>query len=229
MSLLDRHFDAIEPQEADVASRVLPAPLRHRRLVMVLHWSSVLLLFAGVAAILWREALDGRAAREWLLEAHAAVGSAVLVLAALRLAARRPLQVATTSAANMSHPVLHRVAGLAHAGLYLLLLLVPALGWALMNARGKSVALLGIVPLPTLLGRDRDLADVLQSWHTPLAWVLLGMIAAHMLAAFWHHIVRRDAVLPSMVWWVTYPRATATAPSIRDASMTDAPADPSHN
>lgn len=229
MSISNTRLDKSALYAADVAPLALPTPLRHRRSAMLLHWVSALLLLLAAGAVLLREVVDARAPRDWLLLAHAATGSALLLLAASRLLLRRRLRIAETSAANMPHPVLHRLAGLAHTGLYLLLLAVPTLGWALMNARGKAVSVLGLLPLPALTGRDRDLADTLQGWHEPMAWALLALIVAHVLAAAWHHYARRDAVLASMAWWVAHPRARAqqSAPTRNDTPLVDAVPDSS--
>ena len=35
--------------------------------------------------------------------------------------------------------------------------------------------------------------------HSPVAWLLLAMIAGHVVMALWHHFVRRDGVLRRML------------------------------
>jgi cytochrome b561 len=57
----------------------------------------------------------------------------------------------------------------------------------------------GLFALPLLVDADPDLADTLESWHVGLAWVLGGLICAHAGAALFHHVVRRDGVLRSML------------------------------
>jgi cytochrome b561 len=168
-------------------------PARPRSLVF-LHWLTVLLLVIVGTLALTRDEVSGRAARQWLLEGHRHVGLLVLALAAIRIAMRirlRPWRSIETS------PLLRAVAWLTHAALYLLLLAMPLIGWALSNAEGKPVHWLGLT-LPTLVMDDEDLADRLLAWHQGVAVALLALIALHAGAALWHHFVRRDEVLRLM-------------------------------
>jgi cytochrome b561 len=60
------------------------------------------------------------------------------------------------------------------------------------------VGLPGLGHLPALIGRDLDLADTLEDWHSALAWTLLALIALHVAAALWHQYIRRDGLLDAM-------------------------------
>jgi len=86
-----------------------------------------------------------------------------------------------------------------HALLYVLLLSIPLLGWALSSARGQAVALPLGVNLPALLAKDLDLADSLEQLHSIAAWSLAALAGLHAAAAIWHHRVRRDGVLVAML------------------------------
>lgn len=182
-------------------------PIRHHPLTIALHWLSLLLLVGGVAAVLGRDVVEDRALRTLLLELHRNAGVMVLALAAIRLAVRL-----WKRAHRVEHglpPLLRRGAQLSHGLLYLGLMAVPLLGWALSSARGQVPLLLGLLPLPALMARDRELAETLEGWHEDLAWVLLTLIALHAAAALWHHHVRRDGVLRAM--WpslTSIPRGT---------------------
>jgi superoxide oxidase len=171
-------------------------PLR----VRVLHWIIFLAVAVTVCAILgreWIEDSDGKA----LMRIHTQAGVLVLLLATLRivsrLAAARRSWVSGARAAG-------RAAALLHLCFYLILLALPLLGWAYFNARGKSVVFFGL-ELPRLLGRDRDLAETLESLHTTLGWTLLAMVGVHVLGALWHHFGAKDDVLRSMLLRKTAP------------------------
>ena len=91
-----------------------------------------------------------------------------------------------------------RLAHAGHAALYALMLAIPLSGWLMSSAKGVQTVWLGVVPLPDLLARDRALGDLLQTVHAALSWVLVVMVAAHVLAALYHHRVLRDDTLYRM-------------------------------
>ena len=170
---------------------------RHQSLTIALHWISVLLLAGGVGCVVVREWVDDRSLRLLLLDLHRNAGLLLMVLAGLRLGLR-----AARRAGRLDHRLptgLRHLSGLSHGMLYLGLLSIPLLGWALSSARGQSPRVLGMLPLPSLVGRDRDLAELLERWHANLAWALLVLIGMHAVAALWHHYVRKDGVLRSML------------------------------
>jgi cytochrome b561 len=75
---------------------------------------------------------------------------------------------------------------------------LTTLGWLTADALGAGVRLFGVLPLPHVIARDRDLGDDLQQLHAGAAWLLLAFVIVHIIAALLHHFVRRDDVLRSM-------------------------------
>ncbi|MEI7036673.1 cytochrome b [Fulvimonas yonginensis] len=171
------------------------SPRARPRLVVALHWLTVLALLLAAAVILARAQVGGRALRAALLEIHRHLGLAVLLLFALRIAVR--LRLGPLPDPGCPSRPLRAAAELTHAALYGALLVLPMLGWMLSNAEGKPVDLLGL-PLPQLVPPDLDLADELLVWHQGAAWALLALTLLHVAAALWHHFVRRDGVLRAM-------------------------------
>lgn len=173
-----------------------PAPALYSQAARLFHWLSAATLLAAVLIVLLRYLVDEGSAEKALIDLHRSVGVCVLLLTGLRLLwrlVRRP-------PAHDDLPALLRgLAALAHLALYGLLLAIPLLGWTLSNAAGKPVRLAGFIPLPPLTGRDRDLADDLANWHTWGGYLLLALIALHILAALWHFVVRKDQVLYAML------------------------------
>ncbi len=118
------------------------------------------------------------------------------------------LRVGTRIATMSSAPrhelprALHFASMGGHLVLYGLLLAMPLLGWALANAHGHAVRVPGMFLLPELVAADPDLAESIESWHVGLSWVLVATVVSHVAAAAFHHLVRRDGVLRSMlpVW-----------------------------
>lgn len=172
-------------------------PSRHHPFTITLHWLTVGLLVLGIAAVLGRELCEDKALKTLLLNIHRAMGLLVLCVCVLRLASRWPLAAGKVNAGLPKH--LRFAAHAGHSALYAGLLAIPLLGWLLSNARGQTVHFLGLLPLPSLVMRNRDLADQLEGWHENLAWALMALAAAHALAALWHHYHRKDQVLRSIL------------------------------
>lgn len=178
-------------------------PLR----VRALHWLIFLTVAVAVCAILgreWIEDSDGKA----LMRIHTQAGVLVLLLAALRIVSRLAAHAPDT---HDRRSAAGRAAALLHLCFYLILLALPLLGWAYFNAKGKPVVFFGL-ELPRLLGRDRDIADTLQSLHTTLGWTLLALVAVHVLGALWHHFGAKDDVLRSMLARKTAPSPPTPSP-----------------
>lgn len=173
------------------------AALRHHPIAILLHWLTAILIALAVTLVIGREWLDGEPSRLWLLDLHRLLGLGVLGLALSRLVLRPVLGTAQVNR-DLPSPLVW-LAGLSHGGLYLLLVALPLLGWAQWSASGKAMRLFGVFSVPALFGPDRDLAEILAGWHERIAWLLIGLVAAHALAALWHHFVRRDHVLRSML------------------------------
>lgn len=176
---------------------------RTLRLSRWVHWLSAFLI-VGAFGLAWvRDAMDGDALRDVLLGWHRQLGLLVLALLVLRWLGRWWQGVHTASPPLPA--LLHWASVLSHLALYGLLLCMPLLGWSMSNAQGHPVLLFNLWPLPVLTGIDPNLADTLQEWHEFASWCLLGLVCLHMLAALWHHWVRRDDVLSRMLPWV-HPR-----------------------
>jgi len=60
---------------------------------------------------------------------------------------------------------------------------------------------------PSVMADDKPFTALVQQMHTLSAWVLLGLIGLHILAALFHRFVPRDEVLHSMLPWRASPAA----------------------
>jgi cytochrome b561 len=174
-------------------SRSFSRPV-HPAVIRAFHWATLFVLAAAFALILLREGFEAKALRQWTLDAHRWLGLTAWALACARLVVRSRVPLAPTQA---TAPAWQRwaAAGM-HGVLYLLLVGLPLLGWALTNARGQPVP--GLAALPAWPARDLDLADTLETLHGTAAWTLLALVSAHAAIALWHHRVVRDDVLTAM-------------------------------
>jgi cytochrome b561 len=162
----------------------------------VLHWLMaamiLAMLFIGVGMV---ASVSERHA--WLLRVHKPLGIAILLLAVVRVAVRLrhpppPLPV--------DLPAVQKLA--AHAShwlLYALMIAMPLVGWAMLSAGGYPVMLGDSLRLPPIFPASTAAFAVLRHLHTWLAMLLFLTFLAHLAAALYHGLIRRDGVLASMV------------------------------
>jgi len=169
---------------------------RYSNTSIILHWLTVLAIIAAFCVVWALDLFDLEDHSKLIVAIHRSCGLLVILLTVARMFCR-----ATGKAGSPAEreSLAHKVAVfLGHLGLYGFMLGVPLIGWAKTSAAGKVVALFGI-PMPALLPRNRDLADILGDLHENLAYLFLFLIAAHLLIALWHGLIRRDDVLASML------------------------------
>ncbi len=172
-------------------------PNRHPRLVIAMHWGSMVALVMAVAAMYVRDAIEDSTYRQVLLQVHRQLGLLLLVVVVWRVFVR--LRKGLADYAPDMRFLWRWAATAMHVILYALLIALPLIGWALTSAHGIWLSFLVIFRLPMLAAADSEFADTLSDYHIWLAWGLLALAAAHAVAALWHHVVRRDSVLTAML------------------------------
>jgi cytochrome b561 len=174
------------------------SPVGYGPVAKALHWAIVGLL-ACQFAIAWTmpDIGPGTTQPDRMIDLHLSFGILILLVIVVRLLWRIGHPVPLLAANVPRWQQLAATAG--HHTLYLLLLLMPLLGWASASGRGFPVTLFGIVRLPDILARRAPLTGVLGDVHTLLSYVLLGVIGLHVLAALYHHFVLRDGTLRRML------------------------------
>ncbi|WP_431271019.1 cytochrome b [Dankookia sp. P2] len=134
-------------------------------------------------------------ARQAGLDWHAGLGALVMGLSMLRLLWRaanlRPVDPPGTPAWQA------RAAHLAHGALYATTLAVPLTG--ILEPLGAGPSLRALRPDPHARSLHPALRPLLGEAHELLAHLLLLVVAAHVAAALWHHLVLRDGVLRRML------------------------------
>jgi cytochrome b561 len=86
-----------------------------------------------------------------------------------------------------------------HLALCALLVAQPLVGWIAISASGAPVTVLGLVALPLIAPEDRVFSEQLFLLHGRIGLSIAGLIVAHVGAALYHHVVRRDRVLMRMI------------------------------
>lgn len=164
-----------------------------------LHWLMALLV-AVVYLLIEQRGLFSRGSMgsKAMLQGHFWTGLTIFVLACWRLLLRR------RHGAPPVTPALDRwsaiAATLLQVALYLFLVVQPLLGLATAWSDGKAVRIpFTNTALPALLPLNQDLAHTLEDLHSTIGNVFYWVIALHVLAALWHHLMRKDDTLKRML------------------------------
>lgn len=170
---------------------------KYASLVIALHWLVLVLIAAAYASMEFRDIFErGSTGRELMKSAHYVIGLTILALAAVRLVAHVAMPAPPIRPVP---PVWQRLAAKGvHVALFALMIGLPIVGWLILSAEGAPPAYLG-VPLPALIGPDKDLAGTFEEVHETIATLGYGLIAIHAAAALYHHYVVRDNTLLRML------------------------------
>lgn len=172
-------------------------PLRFGNTAIALHWVIALLIFAGWGLGACMVELKLSPAKLRLYSWHKWIGVSVFLLVCVR-AAWRATHPAPPD--NPAHPAWQRrAARLVQVALYLLMFALPLSGWVYSSATGYPTVYLGLLQLPDLVDKDKELAVVLKVLHLWLGWALAAIITAHVIGALQHHVLDRDDTLARML------------------------------
>lgn len=172
---------------------------RYDTVAIVLHWAmAAMILGLLVMGFVMTAQKPGSALQFQLYQGHKSVGITVLVLALLRLGWRLAHHPPPLPAAMPSWE--KRLAHGGHAILYLLMLAMPLLGWAVVSTSPFNIPtiLYGVVPLPHL-PLPHDLNAIAKLLHGMGAWTMIVTLAGHAGAALRHHHLLGDDVLRRML------------------------------
>lgn len=163
----------------------------------LLHWLTALLIFAAFPLGLYMADLKLSPLKLQLISYHKWLGMIVLLLTAFRLGwriAHQPPALPETLAAWQ-----RRASAAVHHALYLLLFAIPLSGWLMSSAKGFQTVLFGILPIPDLINKNKELGDILEQAHEILNYLFLALLVLHIAAALKHRFVDHDGILERML------------------------------
>ena len=169
----------------------------------VLHWTTafimITMIFAGIYMV--NGPWEGKfpASRGWLYDYHRGMGFVLMVLVLLRLLTYRfsPPPSPLPSTMNMAQKILAQTV---HFLLYASLIIHPIFGWYATNLWGvKNIPVFGLFDLPTLVEKDRELGNLLLSWHGYIGFFIAFLIVLHVAGAMYHKLVVKDGVFERMI------------------------------
>lgn len=174
-----------------------PEPADYTRTAIAIHWIAGALIVANLAFGLYMVDLPLSPAKLKYYSWHKWAGVTIFLLSAARLLWRLTHPAPALPA---SMPGWQRAAANAsHHLLYALFFAAPLTGWLFSSAAGFQTVYLGVVPIPDLLDKNKELADVLKVVHRITNYTLAALVVVHAAAALKHHVADGDDVLARML------------------------------
>jgi cytochrome b561 len=169
----------------------------YTRSAILLHWLTAALIVVSVCIGLYMVELKLSPLKLKLYSWHKWVGVTIFLIAAARLIwrARHPAPALPPNTPQWQRAA----AAISHWALYVLLICIPISGWLMSSAFGVTVKYFGVIPLPDLVEKNKELAESLKLLHEALVYTMLTLVATHVAAAIKHHVVDRDNVLHRML------------------------------
>ena len=173
--------------------------VRYSGLAMVLHW-----LIAVLVIVNWLlpDEFEGLSPQEFMraMEPHKAIGLIIFALVLVRIAWR--IYSPTPPLAATLKPWERALAKTVHGLFYLLLLVMPVLGYVANSLGGSDVDIFGLFTVPGLaVQADKHFAHQLYEIHGTLGTILMLLVALHVLGSLKHQFIDKDGDLYRMLPW----------------------------
>ena len=178
---------------------------RYTNVAIILHWLIALLLIANLTFGLGHDWLKDARGMD-ILPVHKSIGLTILVLSVLRLMWRlghRPPPLPAEMGVFT-----RRLARTVHGLFYVVIIVMPLSGWVMSSAGQRALSWFGLFDVPKFAVEKGSIAaGVSHETHELLAWFIIALIVLHVAAALYHHFLRRDAVLASIMPMVSPRRS----------------------
>ena len=162
-----------------------------------LHWLIALMILISFSVGLYMVDLPLSPAKLKIYSWHKWAGVTIFMLVVLRCSWRL---FHSPPALPESMPRWQiRVAEVTHYLLYALMFAIPLSGWLMSSAKGFQTVYFGVLPIPDLLGKNKELGETLTTVHVWLNYLMITTVAVHAAAALKHHFIDRDDILKRML------------------------------
>lgn len=169
--------------------------IRYTKVAIALHWLIAGLILFTFPLGLYMADLPLSPQKLKFFSWHKWAGVTVFMLVMLRIIWR----VGHTPPAPVSMPRWQaRAADAVHYLLYALMVAIPLSGWLMSSAKGFQTVWFGVVPLPDLIDKNKDMGEVLEEVHELLNYTMLSLFVLHVAAALKHQFVDKDGLMSRM-------------------------------
>lgn len=162
----------------------------------ILHWLMAIAIFALFALGYWMRTLTYYSPYyKTAPELHQGIGLTLCGLLVLRFI----WKLANPSPEHADLTVLERKgSSLLHWCFYGLLLAVMVAGYFISTLDGRAIHYFGLFDIPSV-HTEKGLEKLAGKLHWMLAYLIIALAVLHAVAALWHHFIKRDRVLISMI------------------------------
>ena len=169
----------------------------YRPLARALHWivAAIVIGMFVAGTIMVQPGLE-RSLQNTLFLLHKNTGLLVLVLILWRLAYRAtnpppPLPASVP-------PLQRRIAGMTHALLYLVIIVMAVSGYVRVVAGGFPLEGPDALGIPRLVAVSKSVAETAHSVHFLTHYAVFLLVILHVGAALYHAVIKRDGVFSRM-------------------------------
>lgn len=178
---------------------------RYTAVAIALHWA-IALLIIGMIAVGWimGDMAGGPGSpKTAIIQVHKSIGITILLLTIARIVWR----LMNPPPPEPSMPKWQAMlASSVHILLYVLMIAMPLSGWIMASAEISQhdtrffgtveMYVPGIASLPA--ETQKGLADTMDTLHSRLAWVIIGLLVLHVAGALKHQLVDKDGLIARM-------------------------------
>lgn len=161
------------------------------RLMIYIHWATVILIVLAFVSIEFRSSFGKHTLFHDLMKnSHLYIGFIVLFLTILRLSIRKFVSFPIIGQRVFYNTFRAILARLVHIFLYVWLIAMPILGWAIISAKGTYIIPFGLPAILDVMPRA-DIVEI-KELHETFAYIGLAVIFSHALvAAAEYHIAKK--------------------------------------
>lgn len=171
---------------------------RYNNVAIAFHWVVAVLVLTLIGlGVYMVEIPRGTPDRSYFYNLHKSIGLTTGIIVLLRLWWRRKNP---PPALPSSMPAWQVTASkISHGLLYTCLIMMPIAGFSASQFTKWGVTYFGLFKIPPMGMPNKDIYNFLQGVHENVAYLLMVLLAVHILAALQHAIVKKDGIFQRML------------------------------
>jgi cytochrome b561 len=166
--------------------------LSHR----LLHWVMALAILASIPLGVVMGRVAPSQMQNNLYDLHKSLGVLILVLALVRVFMKKTQGVPAPASGLPAWQITMSTS--VHHALYMLMIVVPALGFVANSFYGAAIPFFWLFTIPTFTPHNEAIAGSIFQLHVALAILFGILLIVHIGAALYHHFIRKDGVFRRM-------------------------------
>lgn len=162
-----------------------------------IHWIMAILIVAAFGLGLIMTDMPFSMTKLKYFSWHKWLGVTVFLVAVIRVLwrATHPAPALDPNISKIENWLAHVV----HLLLYVLIFAVPLSGYFYSLSAGFPIVYLGIIPIPSLIGPNPEIAGTLHETHEILVYTMAGLVGLHVVGALKHYVIDHDGTLARML------------------------------